>query len=104
MKIILLNRCCDCGFNEHGQEYRIPMQETYLGITIRTWSGTSFGGPMLYCMFNPKWDFRENIRKVTHGFARKYLIIWISGDSRFEGEFERQLHGFPIRCPLKTLK
>jgi hypothetical protein len=109
IKKIEIGRCCDCGFNEHGQDICIPMMETYLGVTIRTWFGTSIGSPMLYCMFDPKKSFRDNVRSVTHGHAGKKLVIWIAGDDRFEGEedftgeFKRQLNGFPRRCPLEDV-
>ena len=101
MKIIPIKRCCNCGFNEHGQEDRIPMQETYLGITIQTYIGTSFGGPMLYCMYDPKKDFRDNMR--GRHWKGIQLIIWIAGNPMFDGEFEKQLNGFPKRCPLEDL-
>lgn len=103
-KQILVSSCSQCPFNEHGQEDRIPIMETYLGKVIKVYIGTRFGMPMLYCMYDPKESFRENMRQVTHGFGLPKLIIWIAGDSRFEGEFERQLNGFPKRCPLEDAK
>ena len=102
MKKITVDRCCRCGFNEHGGEIVIPIMRSYLGYNFMTFHGTIFGGPTLYCMYDPKYDFRENMRRVTHGHAKPVFYIWSSLTS--DDEFENQLTGFPKRCPLEDSK
>lgn len=108
MKSIQVDRCCNCGFNEHGQlwEFYTP-NITYLGTYIVPPTMLP-GMPMLYCMFDPKESFRDNLRLVP--FKRGNYkrdngcrVIWIAGDPRYDGEFDKQLQGFPDICPLEDV-
>jgi hypothetical protein len=101
-KLIRIKRCCDCGFNEHGQAPWFQLFDTYLGYTINAWDLA--GGPMLFCMYDPKEDFRQNLRMVTHGWGENKHTICVIGEPEFEGEFEKQLKGFPDWCPLESEK
>ena len=106
-KKFVIDRCCDCPFNDHGQEGNIPIMRTYLGIPIQIHWGTSFGGPQLECWYDPTKGLRENVRS-----GRKFnFIIWRSSwydgteiefDFAKQKEFGEQLEGFPKRCPLKN--
>lgn len=101
-KHILVPCCCQCGFNEHGQEKVPDYQITYLGKIIKTLP--KCGMPMLFCMYNPKMSFRDNIRSWGKRWGKINFIIWVADRESFEGEFERQLRGFPKRCPLEGVK
>lgn len=78
-KKFIINRCCDCPFNDHGQE-------------------NSFGGPQLECWYDPDESFRDNFRGSR--YHKLNFIIWKSSWND-KTEFEKQLNGFPKRCPLK---
>lgn len=101
-KILEIERCCDCPFNELGQEIRIPLMETYLGKTIQKHFGTEFGGPLLYCMYNPGKSLRDNVKGGA--WNKRLFYIWISGNESLKDEFDKQLGGFPKRCPLLDKK
>ncbi|WJI09164.1 hypothetical protein FGU46_03190 [Methanobacterium sp. CWC-01] len=98
---IPINRCCDCGFNEHDQEpYRPGLFKTYLGYTFFSHPMGAGGNPRIVCLYNPEESFRENVRRITHGQYwdfRKPIALF------GEPEFAEQLRGFPNWCPLETL-
>lgn len=85
-KIIRIKTCSWCPFNEHGQE-KEPVN----------------GMPLLYCMYNSEIDGRDNIRQMRRGFKSQEdsKIIWIADNPNYDGEFEKQLKGFPDWCPLE---
>jgi len=108
-KKFVIDRCCDCPFNDHGQERPVPIMHTYLGLPIQIYWGTSFGGPQLECWYDPKKDLRANVRGRSP--AKLNFIIWRSSwydgteiefDFTKQREFREQLTGFPKRCPLKN--
>ncbi len=107
-KKFIINRCCDCPFNVHGQENCIPIMESYLGYNFREYLGTSFGGPQLECRYDPDKDLRDNVRGRV--WNKLNFIIWraswyddtnVMFDFDKHKEFKKQLDGFPKRCPLK---
>jgi len=107
-KVFKISRCCDCPFNDHGQEDKVPMMESYLGYNFKEYFGTSFGGPQLECWYRPDRSFRDNFRGSRH--TKMNFIIWKSSwydgtdimfDFHKQPEFKEQLIGFPKRCPLE---
>lgn len=98
-KKLEIDACCNCPFNDHGQEDRIPIMETYLGVSFRVYGTTRLGGPQLECWYRPDVSLRDNFRGYRH--TKIHFIIWQSSNPRLKGEFERQLNGFPKRCPLE---
>ena len=104
MRYIEVKSCCWCGFNEHGQYWpEYQPKDSYLGVYIKPPEKYP-GPPMLYCMYDDSENFRENMRSVTHWHGLNKRIIWIAGDPKYEGEFEKQLSGFPDWCPCKKLE
>lgn len=110
-KMFVIDRCCDCPFNEHGQEDKVPIMRSYLGKPIQIFHGTSFGGPQLECWYRPDRSLRDNFRGSRH--TKMNFIIWQSSwydgtdimfDFDKQKEFKEQLVGFPKRCPLRDLK
>lgn len=94
---IELDRCCDCGFNEHDQDMDHIGFESYLGYNF--YEDTLPGGPIIICLYDPKSDFRDNIRRITHwGYYHYTKLIAKVG----EPEFDEQLNGIPDWCPLKV--
>lgn len=88
-KIIKISHCAICPFNEHG--------------TAKTeFKGLEVDMPALYCTYNPKRDFRDNVRQLD--LFKPVKMICISGNSEYDGEFEKQLIGFPDWCPLEDKK
>lgn len=91
-----IDRCCDCGFNEHDQYWPHESFDSYLGYNFH--ENRYPGPPMLICLYDPEKDFRDNIRQIGWNHPR---TICIAGDSKYKGEFEKQLNGFPDWCPLQ---
>ena len=95
-KKLIIKRCVDCPFNDHGQEKKVPIMRSYLGYNFKEYFGTSLGGPQLECWYNPRVNVRRNVR----GERKLNFIIWKSSWDD-NTEFKKQLNGFPKRCPLK---
>lgn len=96
MRFIKVDRCCRCGFNEHGQHWKEIINSKGKKVMVPSY-------PLIYCMYNYGEDFRDNMRAVTHGVKNQgnSRIICIIGDPEYEGEYEKQLEGFPDWCPLE---